>query len=389
VEPNPLRALARVAASTTLVVLSFSMLGPVLAVRLQALGESTSAIGLFAMLPFLSVALMVPAMPWLMRRIGVSRAYRAGLILQTVATLGYATRENYTLWCAMSVLGGIGAAAAWNGTEALIAHNAPSERRGRITGLYQTALGAALAIGPFVPGVLSFDARGFMFLAAAFQAVAVMLMLSPGVGRLRASHAGAPSLGLVTALRRVPGLACIAFAGGVFEAGLSSVTTAHGAQLGLSLAAAASIADVVGVGSFALQYPSGWLADHARPRPVFVGAGILLAIASMAFALSSAQPAWMWFSAFVWGAVGGALYTLTMIRVAHQFANTSTVAGAAAMITGYTVGGAFGPALSGAVFDAFGVPGQSAWLTLLALGVIVVASRMRFGAAVTACGSTG
>ncbi len=373
---SPLPALARLCASTTLVVLSFSMLNPVLAVRLQTLGESSSRIGLFAMLPFLSVALMVPAMPWLFARIGVSRAYRLGLGLQAIATLGYMSTEHYGLWCVLAALGGIGAAAGWNGTEALIAHNAPPERRGRITGLYQTALGAALAIGPFLPGVLPFGARALTVLAAACLAVALALTWSPAVSRLRASHADAPEIGLFTALRRVPALACIAFAGGVFEAGLASVTTAHGAQTGLSLAAAASIAGVLGVGSFLLQYPSGWLADHAPPRPVFVFAGVLLLVASAAFVLSLRQPAWMWFSAFVWGAVGGALYTLTMIGVAHEFADTSTVAGAATMITGYTAGAAFGPAASGAVFDTGGVPGQALWLSLLAIGVVTVAARM-------------
>jgi MFS family permease len=371
-----LRALARLAAATTLVVLSFSMLNPVLAVRLQALGESSSRIGFFATLPFLCVALMVPAMPWVFARVGVSRAYRAGLVLQAVATLGYASVEHYGLWCVLAALGGVGAAAGWNGTEALIAHNAPPERRGRITGLYQTVLGGALALGPFLPGLLPFGSRGLTVLAAGCLAAALLLTMAPSVGRLRASDTDAPPLGLFAALRRVPGLACIAFAGGVFEAGLSSVTTAHGAQAGLSLAAAASIAGVLGVGSFLLQYPSGWLADHAAPRPVFVGAGVLLAAASAAFALSTGQPAWMWASAFVWGAVGGALYTLVMIRVAHEFAATSTVAGAATMITGYTAGAALGPVLSGLVLDAQGVTGQALWLSLLSLAVIGVAARM-------------
>ena len=41
----------RFAFSTTLIVLAFSMTGPVLAVSLQQAGASTSAVGLFAMVP--------------------------------------------------------------------------------------------------------------------------------------------------------------------------------------------------------------------------------------------------------------------------------------------------------------------------------------------------
>jgi MFS family permease len=374
------RALLRVSASTTLVVLAFAMLYPVLAVRLQAQGTSNSAIGLFAMLPFLSIALMVPLMPAVFARLGVARAYRLGLALEAVATLGYATTEHYGLWCVFAALGGAGAAAAWNGTEALIAHNAPPARRGRLMGLYQTALGAALACGPFLPGLLPLSPRGLTFLAVACLLLALALAMGPSVGRMRASREGAPALGLLAAVRRVPGLVALAFAGGVFEAGLSSVTTAHAAGSGLSLAAAASVAGVLGMGSFLLQYPSGWIADHVRPRPVFVGVGVVLFIASLAFAGSTTWPVLNWVSAFFWGAVGGALYTLTMTRVAHEFADSSAVAGSAAVITGYTAGGALGPAVSGFMFDTQGVVGQASWLALLALAVVMVAARMRLPA---------
>ena len=158
------------ASATTLMVLSFSLLTPVLAVRLQTAGESASAIGLFAMLPFLSIALMVPLMPWVFDRLGVVVAYRCGLALEGLGIVGYALTDNYALWCALAIMGGIGAAAAWNGTEAMLVHNVPKERRGRLTGLYQTALGAATALGPFLPGLLPLSPRALTLLAAAMPA---------------------------------------------------------------------------------------------------------------------------------------------------------------------------------------------------------------------------
>jgi hypothetical protein len=47
------------------------------------------------------------------------------------------------------------------------------------------------------------------------------------------------------------------------------------------------------------------------------------------------------------------------------------------MITGYTAGGAVGPAVSGLMLERYGVPGQSLWLAALAVSVIAVALRMR------------
>jgi predicted MFS family arabinose efflux permease len=77
----------------------------------------------------------------------------------------------------------------------------------------------------------------------------------------------------------------------------------------------------------------------------------------------------------VWGAVGGALYTLSMIRVAHDFADTSALAGTSAMIAGYTAGGALGPLVSGWMLDHFGVGGQGWWLGALALSLLLMQGR--------------
>lgn len=374
--PPPIRSLARLALATVVVVGAFGMLNPVLAVRLQTAGHDATEIGLFAMLPFLGVALMVPLMPWLFARLGLVPAYRLGLALEALATLGYAATEHYGLWCVLAGIGGLGAAAVWNGTEALIAFNAPPERRGRITGAYQTALGAALALGPFLPSVLPLSPDGLTFLAVALLVAGLVLTGGTGVASLRASHGDGVTASLFAAMRQVPALMVLAVVGGVFEAGLGSITTAIGSSAGLSLAAAASIAGAVGIGSLLLQYPSGWLADHVAPRPLFRTAGLLLLVGSLLFLLAPRWAPVMWISAALWGAIGGTMYTLLMIRVAHDFADSSTVTATAAMITGYTVGGAAGPLVSGLVIDAGGVAAQAIWLSGLALLAWAVAGRL-------------
>jgi MFS family permease len=376
------RALWRVGAATTLVVLAFSIVNPLLAVALQRQGQSATAIGVFAMLPFLSIAAMLPWLPRLFARVGVARAYRAGLLLEAVGMAGYALGDGYALWCACAVLSSVGAAALWNGSEAMLAFNAPPGLRGRVTGLYQSALGAALALGPFVPGLVtsllpSVDARTLVAAAPLLLVGALLLVASPAIGRLAVAHADARSQTLAQALRARPGLVWIAFAGGVFEAGLGSIGAAHGSQLGYSVAAATSIAGALGVGSFVLQYPAGWMADHLPLRRVFAAAGALLLLAALAFAASGSWSALLWASAFVWGAVGGALYTLTMVQVAHDFAASSAMAGTAAMIAGYTAGGAFGPVAAGLLLDGFGAAGLAAGLALLAASVLTTALRMR------------
>lgn len=402
------------AASTTLVVTSFAMFGPILAILLQQYGYSTTLIGAFAMIPFACVAVLIPFMPGVFARFGMGRCYLLGLVLETMGTLGYIVSGSFSVWSASAVAGGIGAAAVWNATEALLAQHAPPDQRGHVMGLYQTALGAALAAGPFIPAVLHWQPQTTLVAAALVQLAALGLTWVSGIAKpqleavpintqndtgatIDTGAATLPSGGSYTsplramgtwqALCTVPYLVGIAFVGGVFEAGLSSISAANGAGLGLSMSAAASIVGVLGLGSFLFQYPAGMAADKFVPRQVFTVAGVVLLLSVMLLAWgtqpgtqAATQPIkgqlWvLWVSALVWGGVGGALYTLTMIRVAHHFSGASVAAGTAAMITGYTLGGAIGPVVSGASLQYAGNFGLSLWLGALALAVVVLARR--------------
>jgi MFS family permease len=373
------------AATTTLVVTSFSMFGPVLAVLLQQRGHGTAAVGAFAMIPFACVALLIPIMPRVFARFGIGRAYVVGMVLETVCTLGYLLSDRFAVWCAAAVLGGIGAAALWNATEALLAEHAPPHQRGHVMGLYQTALGGALAAGPFIPVLLQWQPKTTLIAAALVQLAALVISMGLRVYQRQAHRTDDQAAQAISttwqALRLVPALALIAFVGGVFEAGLGSVSAANGAQMGLSLAQASSIVGAIGVGSFAFQYPAGWAADRLPPRVVFGSAGMLLLLASLAFAASPSIAWLLYATAVIWGGVGGALYTLTMIRVAHHFnagmGAQAVAAGTAAMITGYTLGGAMGPLVSGSILQWFGAWGLSGWLALLSCAVILAASRTK------------
>ena len=383
-----------VAAATTLVVMSFGMFGPVLAVLLQQRGYGTAAVGAFAMIAFACVATIMPFMPRLVARFGLGRCYIVGMFMETAGTLGYCTTDSFAAWCAFAVLGGSGAATVWNCTESLLAQNAPPHQRGRVMGLYQTALGGALALGPFVPALLRWPAQTTLLVAAAVQMAALLVVLTTGVwrhvgrkpghdvGPVAGRHATNAEPGLhatstLQAARSVPALVVIAFVGGAFEMGLGSVSAANGASAGLSLAQASSIVGTLGLGSFLLQLPAGLAADRLSPRAIFSVAGWLLLASALSFYVAGQYSWLLWASAWLWGGVGGALYTLTMVRVAHDFNAASVAAGTAAMITGYTLGGALGPLVSGAVLQWAGAFGLALWLGLLALVVLGAAASFR------------
>jgi MFS family permease len=371
--PSRLGLVWRLGLATTLIVTAFSMVGPVLAVLLQQAGYGTALIGTFSMLPFMMVGLLIPLTPRVLARWGSVRTYRAGAVLQLAGISGYALSDSVAVWALSSVVAGTGAAALWNTTEALLAEEAPAEMRGRVMGMYQTALGAALALGPFLPGLLRLQAESVLWLAVAM--VAGCLALAVTASAHEPHSIARPHTGTLHALRGVPWLALLAFCGGVFEAGLGAVGAAHASASGLSLRGATTVAGAIGLGSFLFQYPAGWAADRYALKRVFTGAALALLVASIAMAFVARAPWLLWACGVVWGGVGGALYTLTMVQVAHAYAGRATAGGAAAMITGYTWGGTLGPMASGSALEGAGAPGLAGLLALFALAALAAARR--------------
>ncbi|HKB53546.1 MAG TPA: MFS transporter [Ramlibacter sp.] len=372
---TPMAVVWRLSFATSLIVLASAMAAPVLAVRLEQSGHSTAAVGAFAMIPFLMVAVLIPVVPRVLARWGVVRVYRWGCLLQLGGMAGYAAGNDLAAWTAAAVALGTGAAALWNATEALLAREAPPERRGRVMGLYQTSLGAALALGPFVPALLGWGARPVLWAGVVLVAACSSIALALPQHATR-EPPPQPASGTWHALRAQPLLAWFAFVGGVFEAGLSSVSAAYASTTGLDLSTSASVAGAIGMGSFACQYPAGVAADRFQPGTVFTTAAVLLLAASIGLAFAGRAPWLLWALGVVWGGVGGALYTLSMVQVARRFAGRATAGGAAAMITGYTLGGTLGPPASGTALQVGGLAGLAAALALLALGALWGARRV-------------
>jgi hypothetical protein len=64
-----------------------------------------------------------------------------------------------------------------------------------------------------------------------------------------------------------------------------------------------------------------------------------------------------------------------MVQVAHAFQGRATAGGVAAMITGYTAGGAAGSVLSGAALQWQGAMGLSLGLSALAVAALIAARQ--------------
>ena len=346
----PMRTVWRYALATILNIPPYAMLIPLVVVRLSEAGASATAVGLYALLPFAVILLMMPVAARLYATFGAALAYRSGLAASSLAIVGTVFAGDYRLLCLCNALVGFGTSLLWTGTESLIARNAPEDRVGRVTGLYQAGLGVGFAGGPFIAPLFDLG-----FAQAGAVAIGVMgLAWLPVIGlpwrRTRLPTDGSPpSLGRV--LRLAPLLAVVACAGGLFELGLNAAAPVQALALGLTHEQAVMVVGVIAAGSLLFQVPVGWLADRTGPTAVTGVALTLLLVTSLGLLAAGRYPVLIWPLAFVWGAAGGALYTLTMIEVGRSHRSQHTTAVAAGIIAAFTLGAVIGPALAGAAID--------------------------------------
>ncbi|MBM3488274.1 MAG: MFS transporter [Alphaproteobacteria bacterium] len=361
----------RYAASSVLGIVPYGMLMPLIAVALDSRGHTATAVGFVGLLVFAGVFVLSPIAPRLRARYGTIAVHRAGMVLWSAGIAGILIDDGYLWWCAMHLLIGVSAALLWGVAESLIAEHAPADRLGRITGLYQTLIGAAVAVGPFVSAAFALDIA-----AAAPVALALMALSWIPVLLIRARHVPAVSgtaslLRWRTVVATSPALVAGAMLGGIFETGINALGAVHALGIGLGGAAATAVPGAIATGSLLAQYPAGWIADRVPVIRLLVAAAAILAASGAVLLAAPAWPWLMWPVAVVWGAVGGALYTLVMIRVGIVFRGSDVVTATALAISAYTLGVMIGPLIAGPAMDASRLYGLAAALVLLAAASLV------------------
>lgn len=382
--PITLREVWRLASATILSITAFAMLLPSLSVVLDRAGYSAQQVGVFALAPFLAILILSPLVPPVRRRIGLIPAYRLGMILSGLNILGFAMSlslpdvpTRYGVWVALNVLGGVSGAFRWGINESLIAQTTPGDRMGRVTGLYQTLVGAAFAVGPFLPQVLHLTLAQTFWLAVVCELLAWVptwplhvrpYALPPSAHHFH-DHEAPDPLSWWRAVKAAPLLPLMAWVGGVFEAGLPAAGVIELLHAGLIEDLAKMMPGVIAVGSLLAQFPAGWLSDHVTELRLLSGCLLGLGISLGLLPLLHQGYGWsVWPLGLVWGALGGVLYTLAMIRTGRLFRGEDTATGASVVIAFYTLGAVVGPWAGGVAQD---VSHRWGLLTFLSATVVV------------------
>jgi MFS family permease len=334
------------------------MLSPLLLLLLKQAQVSTTVAGLFAATTWLGIFVITPFASVITHTLGRRPTMWLASTLPMVAALGFLLTDVLWVWFALELMAGVAGGLRWVLAEAFIAEFAPPGKIGRYIGAYATMVGLTFVIGPALLAWVGPDNSHALWLVIALLAIglawtALIPPLPPDPDRHTASIGLA---GLWRAVRAHPVIMLAGFLGGFFELGLASILPLYGLTLGLGASAAALLVSVSGMGGTLAALPAGMLAD--RFDSPAQGRRTLMAVCAALIFLSACASPWVghapwlvWPMVAIWGASGGALYTLAMIDIGSREKGMTLVNATAVLVLTYTLGGLIASSVSGAMLD--------------------------------------
>jgi len=378
------RGLLSVFGSTLFQLSGIFMLSPLLLLMLKKAEVSTTVAGLFAATTWLGIFIMTPFASVVTQRIGRRRTMWLASTMPMIATLGFLTTDRLEVWFALELMAGVAGGLRWVLAEAFIAEFAPKGQTGRYIGAYATLVGLTFVIGPTLLAWMGPDSTYALWVVMALLTLGLAwTALIPRLPPDHDTHTARVGLhGLWHAILAHPVIMLAGFVGGFFELGLASILPLYGLTLGLGASAAALLVSVSGLGGTLMALPSGMLADRfASPvqgRRIMMTAFAALILLSTCASPLVAQNSWLiWPMVGIWGAAGGALYTLAMIDIGSREQGLTLVNSTAVLVLTYTLGGLCASAASGALLDGTPTLGFPAMLITVACAGLVVLIRTR------------
>jgi MFS family permease len=245
----------------------------------------TVRVGLLIALYGLVNASLQPFSGALIDRVGRRKPFiQAGLVLMTLATLGFLLVSRFTNLLFLRALQGIGVALTVPAALALMVASSEKQTRGGSMGIYTTSRMFGLAIGPLIGGAF-YDRFGFspaFYVGAGFLILAITLVqLWVHDIPVKALHNQQPAkFQIIDRKLLTAGILGAAFATFVMAGGFTMMSTLEeqfNERLGLSAFLFSVAFSALLVSRMIFQVPLGRLSDRIGRKPLIIAGLILMA----------------------------------------------------------------------------------------------------------------
>lgn len=326
------------------------MIEPLLVIRLAKLGTPAWEMGILGSCFWVGVLAMSPYITQLVKFGGIKRIYIiSGLIPLLMLPVFYFI-TNVWLWSVCNLFLGAGASFRWVITESLIAQAAPEGERGKFIGIFETLIATSFILGPSALSLIGTESNlPFLIAAIGFLVCLIPFIFMPSYAFHEKEKQ--PKRTFKKLFVSHPTLMIAAFIGGLFESGPSAFLPFLAIHHQYNGEAAAALVTVLGVGSLLMQLPIGLAADKLPFNKLLISCTLTVLLGSLLMMLLDSQNWILWPIALLWGAAGGCIYTLSMIRVGGLYKGLELMAATGALIFIYNLGTSISPTLTGTVYD--------------------------------------
>jgi len=329
---------------------------PLLGVVLS--GQVSDALnGLNAAATGLGLIVGVLVMPQVAQRAGAGTTALIGVGVMAAALLVLAfVREFWLVFAARMALG-IGANLLFIVAETALNTFADPARRGRVMGLYSTAVAVGFVLGPAVVAALPDRPLPILVACAAITAFAALPLLRarrPVDAAVRPASARA----VFPAIIGYPSAFVFVFIGSCMDAVAISLLPVIARGQGFSLQQGALFVTVFHVGLLVGQPLIGVALDRLGRRRTVLGCGAISLVCTLVIGFGG--PLGFWPVAalmLVWGGANYGLYTGGLALIGDRFAGEALTAATIAFAAVYAIASATAPALAGTATALLGTTG--------------------------------
>jgi MFS family permease len=166
-----------------------------------------------------------------------------------------------------------------------------------------------------------------------------------------------------------------AFACGLGEQVAFSFLPVYAVGAGIPASTGALWLSAFVMGNVVLQWPIGWLADHADRRAVLAGCTLASAVLVLGLSLIPAQWAGTIGVVALWGGVSFSIYPVGLALLGQRFRGGDIARANTAFSLIYVLGGLVGRPITGAAMDALGDPGLG-WSLAVFYGAATIAALL-------------
>ncbi len=332
----------------------------------HARGTPAWLIGLVAAMGPLGILLAGPLLPQLIKKSSAKLVAYMAIIGILCGLFGFAFSAWLPLWFALRFMMGVAIATLFTVSEIWIISFTNDQNRGRIMGLYISALAMSFALGPLIIPFTGIEGWKPWIIAMVCIAAGSLPLTFVNV----ASHVDERSHGFFGAFRRAPFLFAAICAATLFDSVFISFFTIFAIAKGVPLATSSVMLGFGIIGSALLFYPMGWLGDHwSRGKVVLCNAAITVLCSALLASFITTGLAWP--LVLLLFATAAGVYVVCLAVMGDIFKGADLVAGSAAVSAMWGVGGLVGPPLAGVAIDTFGINAMPYTLTIIYAALLI------------------